>query len=76
MLEGGAQCQLHRPEFRLERPPIVDRGLPDGLPHLFGARGADRTLRLVGAEAGLIERNSDIVEQPANLGFRISTRRS
>jgi len=55
----------------LIRMPLFRRGRLDWPPDLFSAGAADCPVRLVEAEAGVIERNSDIVEHTPDLLFRI-----
>ena len=71
MLERGAQSRLHRAELCLERAPVIYRVLANGLPHLLRARGAHRPLRLVEAEAGLVERHSEVMQETTDFGLGV-----
>src|SRR5687767_6332978 len=51
--------------------PLLHRVLVDRTADLFGAGGANRTLRLMELEAGRFELQSAIFKQRADLGFRV-----
>src|SRR5688572_5924553 len=60
-----------RPEPRRERLPLPDPVAVDRTTDLLARGGADRAGRSVELEAGRLEREPEIVEQRADLGFRI-----
>src|SRR5579862_27226 len=59
------------PQQRLEPAPLLDAVSEDRLAHLFGAGGAHRALGFVEAQALLLERQPAMVEQAADLRFRL-----
>src|SRR5271166_4085482 len=71
-LHAIAEAHFQRLEFFLEVSPVADpRGI-ERLAHLFGTRGANRTLCLVEIQARRLERQIAMREQPADVRFGIS----
>src|SRR5580698_2919483 len=66
-LDRVPQRVLQLPQPRLEPAPLLDAVGEDRLAHLFGTGGAHRALGLVEAQALLLERQSAMVEQAADL---------
>ncbi len=58
----------------LVAPPGAERARVERLAHLLGARGPHRPLRLVEAQAGLLERQAAVVEDAAHLRLEVPDR--
>src|SRR5437588_13123420 len=65
------QHAFERPEPGLEAPPLIDPLFIYRLANLLGARGAHAAIRPVELDAGGLERQSEEVQQAADIAFEI-----
>src|SRR5215472_9493367 len=71
-VQGIPQRTPQRLELLLEMSPVAHSLGIDRLAHLLGAWRTHRTRGLVLAEAGRLERQAAVFEQPADIRFRIA----
>ena len=67
---GLAERVLQRSQPGLVMPPLVQSLAEDGPADLFGAGGAHGASRFVETQAGVLERQAAVVQQPADLRLR------
>src|SRR5688500_6481346 len=60
-----------QPEVFLVATPVAERAGVKRLPHLLGACGLDRPLRLVETHAGFLERQPAMRKDPADLRLEV-----
>ena len=70
-IERIAQRGLHRPQPWLVMSPGIDPVAIDRAAHLLGAWRGDGALVAMRGQAGVVERQAKIVDQPPRLPFRI-----
>ena len=70
-VENRTQRRLERPEPRFVIAPSLNCLLENWTTHLLVAEGIESTIILVEFQTVGFERKTQMVKQPANLGFRI-----